>query len=784
MKTIVKNALIALLLFGVSGELCAQTIRVSGYVADSRTGETLIGAGVQSEKAGTVTNNYGFFSIPLTAGKDGAISFSYVGYETQRMVIKAKRDTLFTVFLNPDASIKESVVTAERNPSTGAALMEVMDIPVEILKTTPFVLGEPDVLKTVQMMPGVQFGNEGFTGLFIRGGGSDECLYLMDGVPMYNVSHALGLFSAFTPEAVKKVTLYKGGFPARFGGRTSGVLDVRMNDGNVHEHHGSFSVGMLTERVHLEGPIIEKKLSYSLSLRGLHTIILTPVIKLAGGNMNYYYYDVNGKLTWTPTERDKIFLSLYTGKDYLDYRGIMEMTKEKTEEKVNLGWGNTVGALRWSRVISSKVFSEIQASYNRYDMNSAYKHWSLTNNQSYEAETGSLIGDFNVSGDFDFHISDRHLLKAGAMMTLHQFAPRTSFYVKEEVEGGEEKHADVFNKIPGKEASLYFEDEFSVSDRLKLDYGIRGTWMNSEENYYSIEPRVSVWADIFESLSAKLSYTRMSQYVHLLTSSLLAMPTDLWVPITKDIPPIISDQIGAGVLYNGIKGWEFSVESFYKKSSNVIDYKDGASYFATTRGWEDIVSVGNARSKGAEFYAHKKEGKLTGWLSYTLSRSDRQYPDGSINNGNWFPYKYDRRHNFVIATTYKVSPKCDLSATWSYTSGVVTTAPEGVYEVMIGDEGNIRNSIIPYTSSRNNYRLPGSHRLNISANFSRQFKKGSRVLTVGVYNLYNAMNPNIVFVFDNREIDAPQSERGKVDFLLKKLTFLPILPSISYTYSF
>ena len=786
------------------------TATVSGYITDVSSGETLIGAGVLVEgtgkkvQTGAVTNAYGYYTLTIPKGKT-SLQYSYVGYESVVLDVDLIRDTTVNVFLKPSAEIREATVVAQKDAGIQSTYLGSIDIPLVHIQKTPVLFGEADVLKAIQLMPGVQGGNEGFTGLYVRGGGPDENLILLDGVPIYNVDHMLGILSVFQTEAVKKVTLYKGSFPARYGGRVSSIVDIRTNDGNMKETHGSIGVGALTEKFHLEGPIIKDKLSYSLSARGLHTVFFDPLIRFYGKRIeegsemyaNYFFYDLNGKITWRPTDKDRFFLASYNGRDQMNVKFTEDASYYSELDgfdrtKLGLGWGNNVVSLRWNHVFSSQLFANTTIAYNRYrmTMNSGMRSQGTNYDGTkyrYDFDIDYLSGIRDWSGkvDFDYVPSPRHLIKFGTEYLHHTFLPQTLTALTYTEEGNEKENKnDTYgNTTPyqGHDLSVYAEDDFSVTERLTVNPGVHLSLFSTEgKNYWSLQPRLSAKYAWDGGWSVKAGYARMAQYVHLLSSAQIALPIDLWVPITKDIKPVTSDQFSAGVYYDGVKGWEFSVEGYYKSMHNILEYKDGTVMVATNTGWETKVEMGNGRAMGLEFFVQKTAGKATGWVAYTLAKSDRQFPDGSINLGERFPYKYDRRHNFNVNVNYQVTPRIDLSATFVFATGGTTTLP--VRQTAILPPGSDYVEGADYVEHRNNYRLPASHHLNVGANFHKQKKHGERIWTLGIYNVYRQLNPNLVLL--HYETERKEGQEPETRLVMEKVTLLPFVPSVSYTYQF
>lgn len=783
-----------------------KTATISGYITDADNGETLIGAGaVASDGAkvasGAVTNVYGYYTLTIPRGKKTFL-YSYVGYEEISIEVDLQKDTTVNISLKPSASIEASRVVAQKDAGIQSTYLGALDIPLVHIQKTPVLFGESDVLKAIQMLPGVQGGNEGFSGLYVRGGGPDENLILLDGVPIYNVDHMLGILSVFQTEAVKKVTLYKGSFPARYSGRVSSIVDIRTNDGNMKKTSGSVGLGVLTDKFHLEGPIIEDVLSYSVSLRGLHSLMYDPLIRLfsrlntvEGTSVygNYYFYDLNGKLSWRLSDKDRFYLAAYSGKDNLggDFGQEDFGASNMIRTNASIGWGNNVVSLRWNHIFSQKLFANTTLAFNDYRMlmNMGAKTRDMMSvppsMMQFDFNYNSGIQDLSAKLDFDYVPSPNHLIKFGADYLYHTFMPRTSTAVLELQQNGEKSRED-FNlgsdrNFYGHEVVLYAEDDISLGSHLTVNPGINLSFFHTDgRSYLEPQPRVSAKFSFLDGFSLKAGYSRMAQYVHLLSSSQISLPMDLWVPITAKIKPVTSNQCSAGLYYDGLKGWEFSLEGYYKHMNNVLEYKDGASVIVSELTWEDKVEMGEGRAYGAELYVQKTAGKLTGWVSYTLAKTERRFPGGTISLGEWFPYKYDRRHNFNINLNYALSEKWEFNAAWVYASGGTTTLPQRTTGVLTPD-GYVY--AMDYVGMRNNYRLPSSHHLNVGVSYHKKGRLGLHDLTLSVYNVYNRMNPNLVFVnyeqYYNFDTAAYEDR-----IALQKVTILPILPSLSWTVKF
>ena len=800
---------VLLLAFLMAQSAFAQRkVTVSGHITDAGNGETLIGAGVLEEKSlvGAVTNNFGYYSLTIPEGEYD-FHYSYVGYEEKALHLSMRRDTVVNISLKSGETLSSAHIVARKDAGIQSTYLGAIDIPAAQIKNTPVLFGEADVLKVLQMMPGVQGGNEGFSGIYVRGGGPDENLILLDGVPIYNVDHMLGIFSIFQPEAVKKVTLYKGSFPARYGGRVSSIVDIRTNDGNMKETKGSVSIGLISDKLHLEGPVIKDKLSYSVSARGMHTILYAPLIKafLKDSYANYYFYDLNGKLTWRLSDKDRFYFGTYQGRDRFiyneDYKGdgietIGQDSRQyqyKSRTEVGVGWGNTVASARWNHVFSSKLFANTTVSFNRYKMvmNAGAAETEIENGvkstNRYHLNYHSGIRDLGIRTDFDYNPSPRHLVKFGTEYIWHTFIPERMSAVDLEKQGADVQvdttlHFTDPKKIyRGHELSFYAEDDISVGEHLTVNPGANLTMFNTDgRSYWSLQPRVSAKVSTGIGLSFKAGYARMAQYVHLLSSAQISLPVDLWVPITKDIRPVTSDQFSVGVYYDKIKGWEFSVEAYLKNMRNILEYKDGTLMLGTSDGWENRVEMGEGTAKGIEFLVQKTTGKTTGWLAYTLAKTDRLFPDGSINNGERFPYKYDRRHSIDISVDHRFNKTWGIDATWSFATGGTTTVPVRQVAVMRPD-GFIIDA--QYVDHRNNFRIPPSHSLNVGVSHHRECRRGESVWNLSVYNVYNRMNPNFVFMDYGPDYDKDGNYIG-TSLKMNKITILPLLPSVSWTRNF
>ena len=681
--------------------------------------------------------------------------------------------------------LNPSKIVSRRDAGAGSTFAGSLEVPQTMIRNTPVLFGEADVLKTLQLMPGINPGMEGFTGIFVRGGGADENLFLLDGVPMYNVNHALGLFSDFTPEAVRKVTMYKGAFPSRYGGRVSSIIDVRTSEGNGDRLRGSISAGLLAEKLYLEGPLFDGGTSFSLSARGMHTLLLDKPIRWLGSPLNYGFYDLGGKITHRFGTDDRLTASLYHGRDLFNYDKTTTRTGtydgetyESTDRlRMDIRYGNTVAAVRWNHIATEPLRWEACLYGSSYDMaldnlsQGCLKRGETEESYSTPFRQGTGILDAGARIDFDWTPVENHLLTFGADAVLHRYNPQIT--------------SSTPDRVIGREISLYADDDILAGGHFTLNAGFRATLFDVQgRRYLSMQPRVSGRYAFDGSWSAKAAYARMTQYVHLLTTGSLSMPTDLWVPITKDIRPETSDIFSAGAFHTGLQGWEFSVEGWWKQMDGVIEYRDIPQALAEPDSWQYNVASGKGRSWGTELHARKSAGRTTGSLSYTLSWSERIFPDGSVNDGRWFPFKYDRRHNFNVNISHRFSEKVELSALWIIMSGAWFTVPEYQSFLITPDPeaeyGYNARTYMDYISSINNYRLPPTHRLDVGVSFHKQKKRGERTWTLGVYNLYDAMNPNLVWFWSNPDNPDPEKRRPA----LKIITFFTVMPNFSYTFNF
>lgn len=822
--------LLSLLLATLSLNSEAQTRHhtISGSVMDSASHETLLGATIYDNTSGlgTATNEYGFYSLTLPEGKV-RLEITYVGYAPMVKEFDLSKDMTLNLMLEAAVGIEQVVVYGDRRHSGAlSAQMGAIEIPIAQIKSTPTLFGEQDVLKSLQLLPGVQAGSEGSAGVYVRGGGQDENLMLLDGVPIYNVNHMMGMFSAFNPDAIKSVTLFKGNFPARFSSRLSSVIDVRTKDGDMYAYHGNVSVGAISSKINLEGPIWRGKTAFNISYRRTYSDLLTIPLMMGltddlledgqayGG---YYFYDLNAKITHIFSDRDRLYLSFYSGDDaiYVNVRErLMESTNSREEARLKMDWkwGNMVASARWNHVLSPRLFMDASVTYTRYRNNlGAGTEVSIADSGgSMDADVylgaNSGISDVTAKVDMSWMPSTEHNVRFGASYVNHRFNPDVTVARSTINESMVDPETGAlldtlmtFDEMLGDkvirahEMVAYVEDEISVGERLHANVGLNYSgFAVGGEFYHSLQPRVSARLLLADNLSIKAGYAYMTQYVHLLSNNSISLPSDLWVPVTERIKPMNSSQVSAGLFYDIAGLFDISVEGYYKTMDNLLEYKDGASLLTTSSGWEDKVSMGKGWSYGVEFLLQRSVGRTTGWIGYTWAKAMRQFDrkGQEINGGRPFPAKYDRRHDVSITLSHRLTDNIDLSATWVYNSGNCATLALQTYNPLPPEfyptGSSWISSGVDYIPSRNNYRYDAYHRLDLSVSFHKQKKYGVRTWNISVYNAYNSMNPFLMYPSEDVEYseDMVGGVTVKTVKKFKKLTIFPIIPSLTYSYKF
>ncbi|MBC6607330.1 TonB-dependent receptor [Hymenobacter sp. BT188] len=759
--------------------LAQATVTLSGYVRDATDQGVLPGASVAvpALNTGVTADEKGFYSLPLPVGRHEVV-ISFIGYETVAREINVNRTQRISFVLPQIANelgevIVEGSGTLEQKLQT--TQMSVERLTTREAKLLPALFGEVDLLKTLQLKPGVQNGGEGTSGLFVRGGSSDQNLYLLDEAVVYNPSHLFGLFSVFNPDAVQSVDLYKGGFPAQFGGRLSSVVDVKLREGNTKKLGVSGGLGLISSRLTVEGPIVKDKGSFILSGRRTYFDVFTRQINKMNIDdpeynpiPNYYFADYNAKANYKLGDKDQIFLTGYYGRDVFGFNSASSFNFDFT-------WGNTVGALRWNHVFSPKLFVNTTASFTRYE-------YDVTNKiDQFSFNLASDIRDIALRTDFEYQPNERHTLKFGATATDHIFG------VGRLQAGSEDGRLDIGSDVSyrGQEAALYASDNFKPTDKLQLEYGLRLTGFQSgSDGYAGLEPRAAARYSLTPNTSLKASYALMYQYVHLVTNSGASLPTDIWYPSRKSVKPQRSQQVATGVSFL-LGGGQFLLtnEVYYKWAQNQIDFKDGAQLFVNSDLDEEFL-FGKGWSYGNELYLEKKTGRTTGWVGYTLAWSQRKFAPQrgttGINNGDDFYPTYDRRHNLTVVVLHRLNERLNLTGSFVYSSGAPTTLPQGrfVFQEVYGAEA----VAVPIYPDRNSYRLAPYHRLDLGLVWNmkpnRWFDESD--LTFSVYNSYNRRNPYFVY-FD--QVEDPDTEQV-TGYRARQVSLFPIIPSVTYNFKF
>lgn len=791
----------ALLIFWVLSFLNfgnAQTenrITLSGFVSDIETGEYYgnVRVTVLPDGISTYTNTYGFYSLTLK-GETFPKRVAYYqmgGFELDSFAWNGKLDTSvhFRIRAKVDAEqIEEVEIRSKKNTVADKVDMSRIDIPVNQIREIPALFGEKDVLKVIQLLPGVQAGGEGQSGLYVRGGGPDQNLMLLDEAIVYNATHLFGFFSVFNGDALKSVELVKGGFPARYGGRLSSVIDLSMKEGNNQKYTGEVGIGLLSSRFTFEGPIKKGKSSFMISGRRTYIdLLIQPFVYAASGNnLGYYFYDFNAKANYTLSEKDRLYLSGYFGKDNF-YTIIRE---DQARLETDFGWGNRTVTARWNHVFSPKLFSNASIIYSHYNLNiglESYDGFEDTFLLNYQ----SVIDDIGFKYDFDWRPHPSHQVRYGIQSTRHQFKPAALV-----IKAGDLGLQNKINTINTYESGIYVEDLWKLGS-FQLNPGFRlSHYAVDGANYVNPEPRLSVSHNFSSDFAIKASYARMYQYIHLLSNSGISLPTDLWIPATSGLLPMRSEQTAIGLAKDFDKGFSLTWEAYYKDMKNVVQYREGASFLleddifssnavGNGRNWEKQITRGDAWSYGMELFLQKKSGPFTGWIGYTLSWTQMKFPE--LNQGRPFYARYDRRHDISIVGTYKIKKHINFALTWVYGTGNAITIAQGyipgnnhqmsAFPIVWNPALQSYNNFIDF-GNRNDFRMEAYHRMDLGLQFHKVKENGIRTLEVSVYNAYNQANP--FFYYGSNEYN----NRGEVYSRLQKVTLFPVLPSISWSFKF
>lgn len=768
----------------------AQKFTVSGNIKDAETGEDLIGAIIQVKElsnTGAITNVYGYYSLSLLPGKYTLV-YSYLGYESQTVSIVLDRDIRKNVALKSTTQqLKGIDIVAERSDANVTSPeMSLTKVNLKEVEKIPVIFGEKDVMKTLQLLPGIKSEGDGGAGFFVRGGTVDQNLILLDEAPVYNASHMLGFFSVFNSDALKDVKLYKGGIPAQYGGRLSSVMDIKMKEGNNKSFHAQGGIGIIASKLTVEGPIVKDKGSFMVSARRTYAdVFLALSTSEAQQNSKLYFYDFNAKANYQITENDRIYLSGYLGRDLFVFN-----------DKFGFDWGNKTGTLRWNHVYGKKLFSNTSFIYNDYN----YIFKASFNKKTIEA--GSSIIDYNAKQDYQYFLNQKHRFSFGWNVIHHNFSPGNI------IVDGEVLEDNTLENRYSIESAVYFSDDIQVNPFLSFNIGLRyssfsqigpgtiyyfdksGTLTDTKvyddwelvKNYNGPEPRISGAYIINPKSSVKASYGRTIQYLHKLSNSTSSTPTDVWLPSSNNMAPEMADQVALGYFRNfGKDMFEFSVETYFKKVQNAVDYRVGAEVNFNPYVESDLL-YGEGKSYGIELLFKKRAGKFTGWLGYTLSRVEMQFDE--INNGTPYPARQDRTHDLSVVGMYEITERLNVAATWVFYTGSAVTVPSGKY--------TIDNITTYYFTERNSYRMPNYHRLDVGVNWdSKNYKlvtdpntgivekKPRRIKSSWNFSVYNAYGRENAY-----SISYAVSEDDPNKTVFTQMALFRWVPSITYNFSF
>lgn len=779
------SAVILLLLFCTG--FSQNRFTINGYVKDSLSGESIIGAtiAVNGQSRGVASNQYGFYSITLEEG-NYTLNVSHVSYLGKSIEINLRNNQSFNFeILSRSAAIEEVVVFSKRRDgNVKNAQMGKIDLSMNQVRNIPAFLGEVDILKAIQLLPGVQSAGEGNAGFYVRGGGPDQNLIMLDDAVVYNTGHLFGFFSIFNGDAIKNVSLIKGGMPAQYGGRLSSVLDVSMKDGNINKFQTEGGIGLIASRFSIQGPLKKDKASFILSARRTYVDALAkPFIKKSSSfyGSGYYFYDVNAKVNYRFSEKDRLYLSGYFGRDVFDFNN------SKRSFKTNIPWGNSTATLRWNHVFNRRLFSNTTVVYNDYNFKFSAQQ------ENFNIGLSSGIRDFTLKSDFDYYPLPDHKLKFGGLVTYHKFIPNVVTGRQDSIEFRPNNEGAKY----AAETALYLQDDWELGEKWKINYGIRwssftqigpytkyirdadGNKLDSTiyksfdpvKTYSGLEPRITIRYAINDETSVKTAVTRNYQYIHLVTNAGTTLPTDLWVPSTYIVRPQVSWLYSAGIFKNfSDNAFETSLELYYKDMKNQVEYKEG--YTPSLADPEDEFVFGRGWSYGAEMLINKLKGRWTGWVGYTLSWTWRKFPQ--LNEGEKYPARYDRRHDLSVVGNFEASRKWKLGAVFVYGTGNAITLPERFY---------IINGVLTQEFSKlNQYRMKSYHRMDVSATYTpipKKKRKVSSYWVFSIYNVYSRLNP--YFLYFDQEGSATN---GDLNIETKQVSLFPILPSVTWNFKF
>ena len=750
------------------GKVLGQEVSVSGYIRDAQTGEELLFSSitVSETSQGMISNEYGYYALSLTEG-NYQLTFSYIGYQSQTIDLSLQANQTLDIALESESTQLEEIIVTGENDSNMVrnTEMSVLTLSAKKMKNIPVLFGEQDVLKTIQLLPGVSSSSEGSSGFFVRGGDGDQNLILLDEAPVYNPAHFLGFFSVFNSDAIQSVKMYKGGIPAQYGGRASSVMDVRMKNGHRKQWQMSGGLGLISSKLTVEGPLKKDEGSLIVSARRTYADILAGPFLKDFNDFALYFFDVNAKANYSLNENNRLFASFYWGEDVLKTDGF------------GLNWGNKTFTLRWNHVFSPEVFSNSAVIYSKYDYGFG------VNNGGLDVQLNGGIYDLTFKQDYRWYARPNNEVRVGWQTIFHQFLPSTFRFNSATRSSSQEQNA--------LEGGVYVAHDVAISELLKLNYGLRlssfhnrgpylfKTFDNQDNilsetsyaegewfyNYFTLEPRLAMTYLVSPLQSLKFSYNRNAQYLHLLSNSISGSPTDIWIPSGPSVQPTLANQWALGYFTNlNDNQYQLSLEAYYKDLFNTVEYEDGAEVFGNSNIESEIV-FGSGRAYGIEFLFEKTQGNLSGWLSYTWSRSQRLFDE--INQGEWFSARQDRPHDIAVVAMYQVSDRLFLSANWVYNTGDAVTFTKGKYF--------IEDTLVNVYSERNADRMPDYHRLDIGARWklnSSRFSKSE--LNLSIFNAYNRKNAY--------SISFDRNEQGQTE--ATRLSLFGIVPSVSWNFMF
>ncbi|MBN8577387.1 MAG: TonB-dependent receptor [Cytophagales bacterium] len=759
-------------------------IRISGYISEGKSSETIAFANIFNDSltVGTFSNEYGYYSIKIPVNGKYKFRISAIGFSTLVKFLEIKKDTVLNFDLE-SSSIQLNEVTILSEDNSTIQTIGVTRFDQDIIKNTPTLLGEKDVIKTIQLLPGIQRGTEGSTALYVRGGSLDQNLIILDEAQLYNANHLFGFFSVFNGDAIKNVQFWKSGFPSQYGGRVSSVIDIQMKEGNKKEIKGEGGIGIISSRLMVEGPLIKNKSSFLLSGRRSYLDLLIKPFMSPSDQIGYSLYDLYTKLNFDLNQNNKIYFSAYSGKDMLTTDQVEKTSISNTEANTRLGWGNLTGTFRWNHIFNKRIFSNTTLLLSRFNFNLSDDLKKTGAQPRFEyTDFESSIRDYSIKNDVEYFMSNKHFLKGGYIYTFHRYEPKAYRQIDKVLN----TRVKSFERYNNHEIGIYAEDLWQPNAKTEIRFGLRyNMLLTPYKTFRFIEPRINISYELFKNLSVSGSYMRANQFVHLLSNTGIGLSTDLWVPATLKAPPTQTDQISSGLIKKfPDKKITVSIEAYRKYLRNILTYKEGANFLiiseaASDISWENNVTKGKGLAYGTEFMIQKSDGKLTGWIAYTLSWTIHNFD--SLNSGKNFYAKYDSRHMVSSTITYKFTPKIILSINWVYNSGNAFNAPKSYYYINTSNfaQDYVYTNVVPYFGSRNSFRADAYHRLDIAVQLHKKKKKYERYWEFGIFNAYNRNNP---FYYYLKISDLPSQNTQVVT--LKKKSLFPILPSVSYNIKF